>query len=294
MSGFISFKGEKIPILTSSIVESPNSMDIYSEEEQIVGIWVDGKPIYRKTIPFSVQFSGNQDYVLWNTNEIDCYIHGHWFGGFVANNIETKVSDGRVVIYNSDVAVKNNVTGGTYMFTGAAVIEYTKTTDAPIGISKNPYPYRKVYSTEEQIIGKWIDDQPLYSRTYVSGINGYNVDIAVIDDYNDLQIHEFYGVINASINDVVGINHINSDASSRSQCFINSNGILNINHNNPTFIGGTVSVTIEYTKTTNEAQNSLANTPTIIPNFDIGIPSVTIAPASASTASTINLFDETT
>lgn len=50
MNGFISFKGEIINIPTEVIVGSPNFIDIYSIEERLIGVWTDGKPLYRKCI----------------------------------------------------------------------------------------------------------------------------------------------------------------------------------------------------------------------------------------------------
>ena len=50
---------EKIlPYLGGNIAMSTNNLDYYSTDEKVVGVWLDGKPLYQKTIhtgPFSIE-----------------------------------------------------------------------------------------------------------------------------------------------------------------------------------------------------------------------------------------------
>lgn len=45
-------------IAMSSTSSAGEFQDIYSTEEQVIGQWIDGKPLYRKVISFSIELPG--------------------------------------------------------------------------------------------------------------------------------------------------------------------------------------------------------------------------------------------
>lgn len=106
----------------------------YSEDEIVIGKWIDGKPVYRKVIKMPDQPSKNASVIIDITNlniekPIKCYgfckINGnsYWTSGYKASNdIVTFIINGNSLIYYA------------YSFSGlakdiTAIIEYTKTTD---------------------------------------------------------------------------------------------------------------------------------------------------------------------
>lgn len=144
----------------------------YSDEEIVIGQYM-GKPLYRKVIDL-----GNVS-VPYNT----------WT--YVANEqssiqpksatfYDTKNVPYSVAVYNNNGSIeimhfRPSVTLGTE---GALLIlEYTKTTDEadsfhPSMIKTFPSAKRMVvadfedYSTDEIVIGRWIDGRPIYRRTF--------------------------------------------------------------------------------------------------------------------------------
>lgn len=101
----------------------------YSEEEQCIGCWVDGKPIYRRVITLTSQITLNAN--AWNTvatipNTENCIYVG----------LQNTENDKRIRTVLS-ARFSNNVlsivpNGQTSLYVGTNIIlEYTKTTDAP-------------------------------------------------------------------------------------------------------------------------------------------------------------------
>ena len=160
--------------------------DCYSTEEKIIGCWTDGKPLYQKTIitPFSDKAKGSRSRVdildrnqgiepkiILGTITVDGYATfnmngvGHDFADASTNNYAYAT-----YTYTSTGAV--SVVLRQYFYDGAAsgyfttTIQYTKTTDTPGSGQWTPSgDMAKHYSTEEQVIGTWIDGSTLYETT---------------------------------------------------------------------------------------------------------------------------------
>lgn len=112
--------------------------NVYSTEETVVGRWIDGKPIYRKSVPFGAITiePGKVAYVAYETdfsNDIDQKISLSAKADYTLNNSirfetlpSTKVSLRFVGtganIYNTDDSSLANMSG-------VVTLEYTKTTD---------------------------------------------------------------------------------------------------------------------------------------------------------------------
>lgn len=113
---------------------------------------------------------------------------------------------------------------------------------------------KEIYSTEEQVIGTWVDGKPLYRKvinltapicekdgTYVSKTYNIsnNVDFAVIelgfikDEYNQIQTFPY---INNSGNCI--------------KAFVDLNKKINLVHNINSYSSKEATVSVEYTKTT--------------------------------------------
>lgn len=147
----------------------------YSTEEQLTGKrWTDGKPIYQKTVQIQIlsentwyyyTFDENIDIikfegVIKKDNDGAGYIPISYsrMDGVLATAmywIETNQL-GVIVTYSSLIGIAN------------ITIQYTKTTDT----ANSPIKTMQLkpmlnYSTEEQIIGKWIDGKPLYQKTII-------------------------------------------------------------------------------------------------------------------------------
>ena len=109
-------------------------METYSTEEQVVGTWIDGKPIYRKCVIANATISGGQFLTQITLPNFDslvrifgrCKENSNWY------QIPTTFdSSWRYIAYlNINGSIYNlstifsSQTTNTYIF-----IEYTKTTD---------------------------------------------------------------------------------------------------------------------------------------------------------------------
>lgn len=243
--------------VTSGMMVVGNRFDkanIYTETERMIGSWM-GKPLYQKTftgtlsnnnytdipdIPSDIEQVIHADGFVYksaaDSTQIGSYLNSGYYAGFY----------GLGELWYSD-----NYKGGTYLVT----VQYTKSTDGQIAIGTE-----NDYSTDEVIIGTWIDSKPLYQKT-LSIINKSlsSGDNTIIDDPSFPSISTLISIslINHSPNhntyhDVVrmypnatwtgGINYIST-----------SNGltiVYNIGSNYANEGPFNIYVTVQYTKTT--------------------------------------------
>lgn len=141
--------------------------DIYSTEERQVGVWVDGKPLYQKTINVGNSFPINYDASALNIETcVVCVGTSKGYGNIPNLTPYTDYSVNLVFINNliqgrkgSQVSVSNDI---------FATLLYTKTTDtAGSGIWTPSGSYAVHYSTDEQVIGTWVDGSTLYRKSFV-------------------------------------------------------------------------------------------------------------------------------
>lgn len=152
----------------------------YSLSERMVGCWISGKPLYQRTINFGSLNAGQGKSVAHGIANIETIVN---YDGIGYNTVENRwnslprVDDD--VSYQRGIAVGlTNIViwgaGNTQAMSDVYVtIWYTKTTDAAGSGTWTPSGVNSVhYSTNEQIIGTWIDGKPLYQKSYslTSGI----------------------------------------------------------------------------------------------------------------------------
>ena len=148
--------------------------ECYSTEERVVGCWIDGKPLYQKTIDFGALPNADQKAVAHNISNIDNIVN--LFG--VANNTNSNLNDFALPYIDTN-SLQNGI--GLYInstnitirtgsdrsgLTAFIIIQYTKTTDTAGSGTWTPSGIPAVhYSTEEHVIGTWIDGSTLYEKT---------------------------------------------------------------------------------------------------------------------------------
>lgn len=149
---------------------------IYSDEEREIGVWRDGKPLYQKTIDVGMLPNRATKTVNYDVANVDAIVK--IFGIGIATTgacCPIPFSDD----YSSagNILLDANTSSGTIRlisqsdkspFHGYITIQYTKTTDVAGSGSWTPSGVPSVhYSTNEQVIGTWIDGKPLYQKTLV-------------------------------------------------------------------------------------------------------------------------------
>lgn len=102
---------------------------VYSTEEQRIGTWIDGKPIYKKTI-LHPQYDGGNNLAL--VENVDTVVNA--YGTAMSSSkriyhipVSEDASNRIQVNYNGTDLVLNSVGFGSYSIT--ITVEYTKTTD---------------------------------------------------------------------------------------------------------------------------------------------------------------------
>ena len=131
---------EKIlPYLGGNMMMQTGVNDYYSTDEKVVGVWIDGKPLYQKTVNFGTLPNNAKKAVAHGISNIEKVISidgsaygttGGVFYAFTFPNVGTNNQ------YTYDIAI--DITGANIdittqtdrtFLTGIVTIKYTKTTD---------------------------------------------------------------------------------------------------------------------------------------------------------------------
>lgn len=225
---------------------------IYSEEEQIIGLWKDNRPLYQKSYVVTSSVSVTSSWTntgITLPNEVDRIVNGEVYrntsaGLFSASfNIDTSNHALRIRFASSETLDANSI----------ITVQYTKSTDAPldvvVGKSTMYIASSDCYSTEEKEIGVWKDGKPLYQRSYDLGSDltcaSQSWTYTNIDASNiDFIVKQSVQASNGTLWDALEVNaDLASGASTKTI------GILNTRNNNITVRH----ITIQYTKTTDTA-----------------------------------------
>ena len=142
---------------------------IYSTEEREIGVWTDGRPVYAIVLTTSVAKSITTS--RWTRMEFTtpiptnikemvrmsfaCNTQPNFYEGF---RLSWDINE-----HYFKMSCEHN---GTFPANTAIYIEYTKTTDAAGSGTWTPQGVPAVhYSTDEQVVGTWIDGSTLYEKT---------------------------------------------------------------------------------------------------------------------------------
>lgn len=244
----------------------------YSTEEQLTGKrWIDGKPIYQKTIVENCDYTGvyNSIRYFYKTliSDVDSLIDS-------CGIIEFDNGDGIKTCFfplgegdwnsrpslhaytliqpeTTDVKFYLVINTSDYTFTSFKIIAtvlYTKISDtelSPVSLPKIKSIHN--YSTEEQIVGTWIDGKPIYEKVI-------HVENFIIGN-NEIPLENLDTIINYSGNLIF------TDYPGHKRVFpyIQNNNTTKVvinNYNDTKFVVAsgfncnTIDITIQYTKTT--------------------------------------------
>ena len=173
------------------ISDTSAPFDYYSEEEQLIGQWVDGKPLYRKYVYLGKNKDTDSVFSIDESTSMSIVNAIMLINNSSANLSITLACDACYENGKINVMGARNWTADNNRLI-YAVIEYTKTTDTSIdkkeivanGINMQLYDGTH-YSEDELLIGQWVDGKPLYRKvvpfTYPAGSPYYEGDIEVID-----------------------------------------------------------------------------------------------------------------
>jgi hypothetical protein len=174
------------------------SPEIYSEEEREVGVFTDGRPLYKKTFEctFDSAVSGSSqgEYVDLiylpdvNVKKVEAYeLNGSTLYPFTGYSLTRGI---QLVNFRYIGDYVKLYTVSTPYSVGEKIIVtvyYTKTTDTPGSGHYTTTGGEAVhYSQTEQIIGTWFDE-PLYEKTFDLGTNGLSIPSAFASQWSSPQ-----------------------------------------------------------------------------------------------------------
>lgn len=121
-----------------------------------------------------------------------------------------------------------------------------------------------IYSTEEQVIGKWIDGKPLYRKVFVATSPSKTNSGVVIGDNQDFDnVTNIYGILIAKDGSRNAINmYYDSTASICtyvSSNYVGNKVVVKVTHPGDNYLSRPVYVVVEYTKTTDVADDESAS-----------------------------------
>ena len=227
---------------------------IYSTEERCVGVWIDNKPLYCKTWDLQTAVTlPSAGYTLPNDIQTDLQDAEILVGGFAIRSTSNNATI-PLTVYNAN-GVKNCLYVDSWGDVSKFTFYYTKTTDTAGSGSYNTLGVPMVhYSTDEQVVGTWIDGKPLYQKTITftaPSTNVYTQHPLGINDYDEIMI-----VDNATFarcaTGVVGIDGYGSGNVSSDQVI----GLLNTSASTfdyrvgASYYSADITLTIQYTKIT--------------------------------------------
>ena len=155
-----------------------NRSDIYSTDEKIVGQWIDGKPIYQKTIVQSLILpatsgEGAETQINLANLNIDAFVKlegSILIDDDFVKDIQyitlTHINDknkGTTINYQKSMKILSIWLSEKPLTSAAATItvRYTKTTDSAISIGSDT----DYSTTEEKVVGTWVNGKPIYQKT---------------------------------------------------------------------------------------------------------------------------------
>jgi len=173
------FYGEIYPYLggmPEMLANKFSKGDLYSTDEKMIGQWTDGKPLYQKT--FVLTNISDWAAISLGLTDIDIIIkkdnsYAILSNGDVMSEHSFYATSSTKSYYTIMVYKTSNNQPAVYITKSASVlitkavitVQYTKTTDSPISIGSDTD-----YSTDEKIIGTWIDGKPIYQKV-ITGLS---------------------------------------------------------------------------------------------------------------------------
>ena len=177
-------------------VLSPGAV-LYDTKEKVIGKWINGKPIYQKTVTTTERVICNYiDYInvpcsnlpVNIDNLLCCKISQDFYSFYMT--VAKIDSDNVLKIWSSAPQGSLGLNAGTYI-----TLQYTKTTDEPnsfrpemienISIMRN-LDFSNIYSLDEKIIGCWVNGKPIYQKViYVNIVDKdwHNIQLDVSVDF---------------------------------------------------------------------------------------------------------------
>lgn len=234
---------------------------IYSDNERVIGVWRDNKPLYQRSWT-GTKSTSSDEIIINDPPSIDTLANSFVTikgstGSQFAQYYRDPNDRARIWLEGGKIHMDSGASYPIMPYTYTVTLQYTKTTDVAGSGNWNTDGIPTVhYSTSEQVIGTWIDGKPLYQITVdvPSPVNDSNEHLI---DLTSLAIDECpflsgYAVRHSGANDITYYaNSIETDGwyyfKARYDNFRNSIMYICLFRNDSI---SRMKFTIQYTKTT--------------------------------------------
>lgn len=138
---------------------------IYSTDERKIGVWADGKPLYQKTLLWSGTLTLTSS--AWTTIPFT-NVPSNMEYCQITELVTDCIFDNRVRMLIDSGVIKGASSQASQTVTSiVANIQYTKSTDTAGSGTWTPSGVPAVhYSTDEKVVGTWIDGSTIYEKTW--------------------------------------------------------------------------------------------------------------------------------
>ena len=232
---------------------------IFSLEERCIGVWIDNKPLYQKSIAFDNTSSTNLSIDV-RTLSIDTLAYKRIWVKNTGYQVNTyfNTSEDQVHSYYDETGYIHIRRGTAFAGNGYITIQYTKTTDVAGSGSYNTLGVPMVhYSTDEQVVGTAEDEngiiKPLYEKmTYISSLPNATETEYSLGITNIRKVYYVKCIAETSTIVLPLFYNAGNDNQSKIQMFVSDklSGKIKINTFGDNRSGMSGTVIIRYTKTT--------------------------------------------
>lgn len=138
---------------------SPDAMN-FSTDEKVIGTWIDGKPLYQKTVDCGALPNNNNKSIPYNINNVErfVYVEGVYYdtsdpklAGFLPKVHSVNINQ-QVFLDTRNGNIFLSAASDQSSYSSYVTLRYTKTTDTAV-------------ASGEKIVGQWIDGKPVYEKT---------------------------------------------------------------------------------------------------------------------------------
>ena len=209
----------------------------FSTNEKVIGTWIDGKPLYQKTVDCGALPNATEKTINHNISNIDKIVSCsgiamHPTGIFMSLPLVYDDNDraSNTLIQATKTNIRLVVKNDRSAYTSSYVtLRYTKTTDSAV-------------ASGEKIVGQWTDGKPIYEKTWDMG---RNIAIEGGSSWNVV-----FNIDSSNIDKIISSTSMNADGTLYNCEYdpTRSNHTL-VGTRMPTG-GGVRYVTLRYTKTT--------------------------------------------
>lgn len=269
---------------TSTLSSPKLGVEVLTEERH----FITGKPIYKKTIDFGALPNTTSKYVslrvsnysdMW-VDESNSYVYTAslpTYRGPINLPIGSTATDWRCWSENGSVYFMTGQDRSTYL--AYITVKYTKTTDTSsspvklIGSGSADFEMAH-YSTSEVLTERrWLDGKPLYRKSFTGTVNNPAQDFTISTGLSGLSHYkvESWSIIRTDgVSEGDGSSWFTSDTSEGRVSLSSQNTIDFFVSDSGLWAGGTYSVVVEYTKTTDTSSSPvhtlLADTTNVFPS----------------------------